>query len=85
MKKKIKQNKHKSAADTQDTTYQASLRKKLSFSFLHILLALLIGAAIGGYLGYEVARTRIQLTEGGGVQDAYGRSLGHPHYGHTHP
>ena len=85
MKKKTKQGKHKTTSDVQDTGYQVSLKTKLSFSFAHMIFALAVGLAIGGYLGYEAARTQVQLTEGGGVQDAYGRSLGHPHYGHTHP
>ncbi len=85
MKKKTRQGKQKTTSDLQDTGYQASLKKKLSFSFLHMVFALAAGLAIGGYLGYEAARTHVQLSEGGGAQDAYGRSVGHPHYGHAHP
>jgi hypothetical protein len=85
MKKKSKQNKHKDASESQGPSYKSSLTGTMSFGFKHMFLALLVGLALGGFIGYQIASTHIQVTSGDGPTDSYGRSIGHPHYGHNHP
>ena len=85
MKKHAKQNKHKGASESQGTSFKSSLGGTMSFGFKHMLLALLVGLVLGGFIGYEIASTHIAVASGNGPTDDYGRSIGHPHYGHTHP
>ncbi len=85
MKKRGKQHKHKSGGESQSASYKSSLGGTMSFGFKHMLLVLAIGIAIGGFVGYEVGRTHIAVSSGDLPTDAYGRSVGDPHYGHNHP
>jgi len=57
----------------------------MSFGFKHMFIALVVGLALGGFIGYEVASTHTLVSAGGALTDTYGRNVGHPHYGHTHP
>ena len=57
----------------------------MSFGFKHMFIALVVGLALGGFIGYEVASTHTLVSAGGAPTDTYGRNVGHPHYGHTHP
>ncbi len=84
MKKQTRQNKNKHGLETSDTKYQLSLKDKLRFSLKNLFFIFFLGLALGGFIGYEVARTYVDVTEGGGIRDAYGRGVGHPHYAHNH-
>lgn len=48
-----------------------------------IVLAFVIGLALGGVIGYNVG-SYASAGDRGGVTDRYGRSPGHAHYGHNH-
>lgn len=86
MSKKAKPHKHKNTPESQSANYRSSLAGTMTFGFKHMFLALVVGMAIGGFVGYEVASTHMVVSAGaGGPTDAYGRSVGHPHYGHDHP
>lgn len=75
---------------------QAKPFKKTSgpsqWSFESLLIALVIGLAIGGFAGYQMgggshgdSSASAGGTSLGGDTDAYGRSPGHEHYRHNHP
>jgi len=40
---------------------------------------------LGGIIIYSALFEPVPNPDGGGAVDAYGRSTGHPHYGHDHP
>ena len=85
MKKQTRQNKNKNVSESPDTKYKLSLKQKFSFSLQNLFFVFIVGLVFGGLIGYEIARTHVEITESGGSRDIYGRSLGHPHYGHNHP
>ena len=49
-----------------------------------IVLAFVIGLALGGVIGYNVGRGA-SAGDRGVATDNYGRSPGHAHYTHNHP
>jgi hypothetical protein len=77
---------HKDGSGQSGNKFKESLRGGITFGLLHIVIALVIGLGLGGYIGYEFAATRMGGADGmSGPTDAYGRSVTDPHYGHNHP
>lgn len=67
---------------------------KASVPVWQFVLVLLLGLGVGWLFGYESGRDSAiveAVAAGGGsstpmtLQDSYGRSPGHAHYGHGHP
>ncbi len=66
---------------------------KASVPVWQFILVLLFGVGIGWLFGYESGRDEalVAAAAAGGsstpvtLTDSYGRSPGHPHYGHGHP